>query len=80
MFQDLARLFASEGPVNWEVARQVALWVSSEGRAEDNVDPLERIRLEQLLRVAELHVGEAVGLPTSVTGRVLAVTPVTRSE
>ena len=79
LFGDLARLFASQGPLNWDLARQVAVWVATEGQPEDNVDPLERVRLEELARVAELHVAEHTGLPTAVAGGMLAVTPVTRS-
>ena len=45
MFRDLARLFAGQGPVNWDVARQIAVWMATEGEAEPNVDPVERIRL-----------------------------------
>jgi putative hydrolase len=73
-------MLGSQGPVNWDVAQQVANWVATEGASEPNVDPLERIRLEELLRVAELHVGEATGLATSATGRALGVVAVTRTE
>jgi len=80
MFADLARLFSGQGPVNWEVARQTALWLATEGQAEPNPEPLERIRLEQLVRVAELHIGEETGLATSLTGHPLTGLPVTRGE
>src|SRR5436305_6483447 len=83
MLGDLAKMLGSlsaEGPVNWDMARQFAQWVASQGESEANVDPLERIRLEELLRVADLHVTQATGLATSVTGRVLSVLPVTRGE
>src|ERR671915_452861 len=77
---DLARLFSSQGPVSWQVAGQVANWLATQGESEPNVDPLERIRLEELLRVADLHVSEASGLDTSAGGGVLSVVAVTRSE
>ena len=80
MFADLARLFGSKGPVNWDVGRQIAQMVATEGRPEGNVDPLERIRLEELVRVADLHVTDATGLSTSITGGVLTVQPVTRGD
>src|SRR5436309_7806348 len=83
MFGDLAKMLGSlsaEGPVNWDMARQFAQWVASQGESEPNVDPVERMRLEELLRVADLHVAQATGLATSVTGRVLTVLPVTRGE
>jgi putative hydrolase len=80
MFADLARLFSGKGPVNWEVGRQLAVMVSTDGRPEANVDPLERIRLEELVRVADLHVAEATGLSTSIAGGVLTVQPVSRGD
>ena len=80
IFGDLAKLFVSQGPVNWEIARQMAQFIAVGGRAEGNVEPLERIRLEELVRVAELHVGSETGLPTSVTGGVLSADVVGRGE
>jgi putative hydrolase len=80
LFGDLARMFASQGPVNWDVARQMAMWIATEGKPQGNVDPMERIRLEELARVAELHVSEASGLSTSIAGGLLSVLPVTRGD
>ena len=80
LFGDLGRMFAQQGPVNWDVARQIALFLATEGEAEGNVDPLERMRLEELVRVADLHISERTGLATSVTGGVLTVAPVTRGD
>jgi putative hydrolase len=54
--------------------------VATENVTEPNVDPLERIKLEQLARVAELHVANVTGLPASITGRGLTVLPVTRGH
>ncbi len=80
LFGDLARMFASQGPVNWDVARQLARRVATEGAGEGNVEPLARIRLEELARVADLHVGAATGLSTSVAGGILSVLPVSRGD
>jgi len=80
LFADLGRMFAQQGPVNWDVARQIALFLATEGEAEANVEPLERMRLEELVRVADLHISERTGLTTAITGGVLSVAPVTRSE
>ena len=80
MFGDLARLFRRQGPVNWDVARQTAMWLATEGQPEPNVDPLERIRLEELVRVADLQVSTATGRPTSIAGGILSVLPVTRGD
>jgi putative hydrolase len=80
MFGDLARMFSRQGPVNWDVARQTASWLATDGQPEPNVDPLERIRLEELVRVADLHVSSTTGLSTSIAGGVLSVLPVTRGD
>jgi putative hydrolase len=80
MFGDLARLFSKQGPVNWDVARQTSRWLATDGQPEPNVDPLERIRLEELVRVADLQVSSATGLTTSIAGGILTVLPVTRSD
>ncbi|HEX6419960.1 MAG TPA: zinc-dependent metalloprotease [Acidimicrobiales bacterium] len=81
LFGDLAKLLgqAGGGGVPWDAARNLALAVATDGKAEPNVDPLERMTLEQLARVAELHVANVTGLSTSVTGRGLTVLPVNRS-
>ncbi|HVF33574.1 MAG TPA: zinc-dependent metalloprotease [Acidimicrobiales bacterium] len=80
IFGDLAKLFSNQGPVNWDVARQIGGYMAAEGQPEGNVDPLDRIKLEELARVAELHIGDFTGLATSVTGRSVAVRATTRSE
>lgn len=80
MMANLAKFFSTEGSINWEVARQLASWVSNEGQSEENVDPTERIRLEELIRVAELHVQQFTSLDTSPHGELLKIRPLTRSE
>jgi putative hydrolase len=77
---DLARMLQSQGPVSWDAARQFATQVATQGVAEANPDPMERMRLEELSRVAELRVADTTGLPTSTTGGVVALVPVTRTE
>jgi putative hydrolase len=79
LFGDLARMLQQQGPVNWDAARQLAASIATEGKSEPNVDPLDRIQLEQLARVAELQVGNATTLPTSTSGRGLMIEPVTRT-
>ncbi len=60
-----------------EMARMFAHNVAA-GGSEANVDPTERIRLEELARVAELHVSEVSGLSITPGGsaiEILAVGP-----
>lgn len=60
-------------------ATQIAVSIASGGTNEPNVDPIERIALEQLIRVAELHITEATGLRSS-TDAPLTIAPVTRAD
>ena len=80
LFGDLAKLFAQQGSVGWDAARQLALSVATDGGQEPNVDPLERIRLEPLARVAELQIASATGLQVSRSGLGVTITPVTRGQ
>ncbi|MBK9179516.1 MAG: zinc-dependent metalloprotease [Acidimicrobiales bacterium] len=75
---DLARMLQQQGPVNWDAARQFAASVASGGAVEPNVEPLDRIHLEDLGRVADLHVREVTGLETAVGGRAPSIVPVNR--
>ncbi len=79
LLRNLARLLTAQGPINWEVARQLAVWTATEGNPEPNPDPLARIRTEELLRVADMYVAEATGMATSRRGW-LALRCVTRAE
>ncbi len=60
----------------WKAAADMAVSIASDGGAEPNLDPVDRIRTEELGRVAELHVNQAVGLSLPSGTRI---TPVTRS-
>lgn len=76
-FGDLAKLMASQGPLQWDVARQVALMTATHGsNAEANVDPASRIAVERLVPIAEMHVRESTGIDL---GEISAVQVVNRS-
>ncbi len=77
---DLMHMLGSNGPDSWEMTRAFALNVATGGTPESNVDPLHRIQVEQLSRVAELNVVEATGLPVTPDGRRLTVVPVGRGD
>src|SRR6516165_3085622 len=79
LMRNLARLFTTQGPLNWEIARQMAQWAATGGEPEPNPDPSSRVRLEELIRVAELHVSEATGLSVASSG-LLTVRAVSPSE
>lgn len=77
---DLMRNLQSAGPVHWDTASRYALQLAGGGASEPNPEPLERMRWEELARVADLRVSDLTGLSTSTTGRPVSVAPVTRAE
>ncbi len=74
----LGDLFGRPGHGGLDGARALALNLATGGHSEPNVDPLERIRIEALSRVAELHVADVTGLAVA-TGGTVQVVPVTRA-
>jgi putative hydrolase len=69
--------YGSQAP--WlDAARALAQGVATDGGAESNVDPLQRIKLEELARVVELHVEGTTGLSIGV-GRSYSFVPVGRA-
>ncbi len=80
IFGDIARLLGQQAGGAWDSARQLAVTVATGGASEPNVDPVERMRIEQLARVADLRVADATGLSTSVSGRAVSVLPVNRTR
>lgn len=80
IFGDLGKLFSQQASSTWETARQFAVAVATEGQSEPNVDPRDRIALEELGRVAELQVANATGLSTTRDGQAATIVPVTRAQ
>lgn len=79
-FGDLAKQMASQGPLQWDVARQVALMTATEGtNSEANVDPTSRVSLERLLPIADQHVRAFTGLATAPLGAPPKIEVVNRS-
>jgi putative hydrolase len=73
-------MLGTNAPDQWEMTRSFGVNVATGGTPEPNVEPIERIRLEELARVAELHVIEATGMPVSHDGRRLTYLPVGRGD
>lgn len=67
-FGDMMKALAGQGPLNWDMARQVAFM--SAGGADPssasavNVDPASRIAVEQLAPVAQMHVDAILQIDT----------------
>jgi putative hydrolase len=78
---DIAKLLGQAGSgAGWDAARQLAVGIATGGTSEPNVDPVERMKIEQLARVADLHVAELTGLTTSPSGGAVSVLPVNRTR
>ena len=62
------RMLQSDGPVNWEVAEQVAAWTSGvdpdsgEPSEDPDPEPGSKTRLDGLVRAAQTHAASATGL------------------
>ncbi|MEL7156616.1 MAG: zinc-dependent metalloprotease [Actinomycetota bacterium] len=76
-FFDLRNLFGAAGGDPWANAGELAAAIASEGGSETNLDPLVRMAVEDLVRVAELHIAQATGITLPSNTKV---TPVTRRE
>lgn len=62
MLNDVRRQLAAQGPFAWDAARHSAIFAATDGQSEANVDPVERVRLEELARIAEPYIADATGL------------------
>ena len=64
LFREIQRvLLAGSGPINWELARQVAIASAAWGGRDDPTPTDDDRRgLEDTVRATELHVAELTGL------------------
>src|SRR5918999_6189135 len=60
----MLRFLQSDGPVHWEVARQVARWVALEGQTEPPVAAEDRARMGEVASAAEQRVLAETGEPS----------------
>jgi|SRR5271166_689406 len=78
---DLLKMIGSApgGATPWmDAARSLAHGVATDNAPESNADPIGRIKLEELARVAELHVAEATGLAVGSGEHPVTFVPVGR--
>jgi putative hydrolase len=65
LFREIQRvLMSSSGPINWELARQVGIAVATWSAEDPEPTEEDRRAFEETVRVAELTVAEATGLPS----------------
>jgi putative hydrolase len=75
---DLAQVMGmlqSKGPVNWEVARQIAAWVAVEGGSERPIDPAAHEQFDELARAAQTHVVAETGLTATFAAPLRTLGP-----
>lgn len=68
IFQKLAQSESGpfgQGGVNWEMVKELAVKTATKGKPEPTVEPTRRIRLEEMFKIAELHVANATELSPS---------------
>jgi putative hydrolase len=73
LFAHFKRAMASQGPLQWDVARQTALMTATQGVAEHNVDPQRRMAIESLAPIVAMRVAEATGGDTTDPARLEVV-------
>jgi putative hydrolase len=79
LFRELQRVMAaSSGPVNWELARQVAIAGAAEAGSDPDPTQEDQRVLEEAVRVAELQVSTFTGL--ELPSDVPHVRPVRRAQ
>lgn len=79
LFRELQRLLMSQGgPVNWEIAGQIATAVAQMRGAGDRPGEEEAAEFEEACRLAEMRVGQLTGLETP--GSITKVEVVDRVE
>jgi putative hydrolase len=79
MLGDLLKLMRSGGAFQWELAAQLAQSIATGDSPPRNVDPVERIRFEELSAIAALHVAAETGMGTDA-GPGPVLTAVTKAE
>lgn len=80
MLSDLLRLMPTGSGLPWPFAHQIAASAALGDRDDPNPDPRERIQLEELSGIAELHVEDVTGMRLSPSGRTPAIVPTSRGE
>ncbi len=78
---DLLKVVGQSGPAGsmwFDAARSLAVGVATDGAADGNPDPLERIKFEEISRAAEMHVSQLTGLEVVSHGKTPTIVPVRR--
>lgn len=79
-FAELSQVPDADGPVHWDVARRVSVWVAGGGQPEPPVEPDAAALLRELGRVAELQVTGVLPAAMEAAAAPVAAVAVTRGE
>ncbi len=62
---EIVRMLQGQGVGGADAARQLARTIANQGESEPNIDPTDRIAVEELVRVAELQIQAGTDLPVT---------------
>lgn len=82
LFAEIAKVLSwTGGPVNWDLARQIAVALAAGEETVHDVPATDRTELEESVRLAELWLAEGPGLPSPArVATVRALTPARWAE
>lgn len=69
------RVLSSSGPINWEIARQTAVWVALEGKPEPSIAAGDAKQFEELVHAAQTLVVGETGLYATFTTSIQTIGP-----
>ncbi len=78
MFADVMKMMQVQDPTQFDLISQLAMSIVADPE-EKNVDPKDRIVADELARIAELHVADVTGMPTTPSGQPVTVHTLTRT-
>ena len=78
MFADVMKMMQVQDPTQFELIAQLAMSIVADPE-EKNVDPKDRMISDELARIAELHVADVTGMPTSPSGKPVTIHTLTRT-
>ena len=87
LFGDLAKMMQQQGSLDWNAAQQFALSVLTDPSAlpdnrhlTHNVDPIDRIKLEEYGKIAEMFVTTTTGFSVAPNGMSITVNALTPAQ
>jgi putative hydrolase len=81
LFAELQKVLAwTGGPVNWELARQIAVPLAAGERPAASVSDGDHHEIAEMVQLAELWLSEEAALPSPTVSAVRAATPVDWAE